>query len=102
VKHSANSRLLHYISEFKGGFTSDALKFLLSGMQKVQRYRVALLSSGSKHAASVVRLKYRPGRPSVVIGQSFAYVFFSGPSKFFTIATDLCKACVSADVLLFK
>jgi hypothetical protein len=58
--------------------------------------------SRNKHTAAIARLKQkdRPGKHSL-IGESSA-TSFSGPSKFATFATDLCKASVSADIPLSK
>jgi hypothetical protein len=48
-----------------------------------------------------LKQKDRPGRQSL-IGESSATSSSSGPSKFATFVTDLCKTFVSADIPLFK
>jgi hypothetical protein len=73
----------------------------LSGMWKIYCRTTAFSSlSGNKHTAAIARLKQkdRPGKQSL-IGESSA-TSFSGPSKFATFATDLCKASVSAIIIV--
>jgi hypothetical protein len=59
--------------------------------------------SGSKHIATIARLKQkdRPSRQSLNDGSSVTSSS-SGPSKFATFVPDLCKAVVLADITLFK
>jgi hypothetical protein len=68
-----------------------------------QHSQVTQNLSGSRHIATIAQLKQKdgPGRQSL-IGESSATSSSSGPSKFATFATDLCKAFVSADIPLFK
>jgi hypothetical protein len=58
---------------------------------------------GSTHIAFIAQLKQkdRPGRQSLN-GESSVTSSSSGPSKFATFATDLCKASVPTDIPLFK
>jgi hypothetical protein len=68
-----------------------------------QRSQVTQYLSRNKHIAAIARFKQkdRPGRQSL-IGEFSATSSSSGPSKFSTFATDLCKAFVSPDMPLFK
>jgi hypothetical protein len=106
VKCSDSSRLRQYVSDFKDMFTSDGkVPFCQACGKSIvaqQHSQVTQHLSGSKHIAAIARLKQkdRPGK-QYVIGESSA-TSSSGPSKFATFATDLCKAFVSADIPLFK
>jgi hypothetical protein len=55
----------------------------------------------ANHIAAAVRLKDWPGRQSL-IGEPSAVRSSSGPYKFATFASHLCKALVSTDIPLFK
>jgi hypothetical protein len=107
VKSSDSSSLRQYVSDFKDVFTSDSKVIICQACGKSivpqQRSQVTQHSSGSKHTAAIARLKQkdRPGRQSL-IGESSATSSSSGPSRFVTFATDLCKEYVSADIPLFK
>jgi hypothetical protein len=105
VKSSASSHLHYYVSDFKDVFTSDGevLFFQTCGKPIVtqQHYQVTQHLSGSKHTATTVHLKDWPGRQSL-IGETSATSSSSGPSKFATFVTDLCKTFVSAYIPHFK
>jgi hypothetical protein len=107
MKSNDSSRLRQLVSDFKDVFTSDGkvLFCLACGKSIVaqQRSQVTRHLSGSKHIATIARLKQkdRPGRQSLS-GESSATSSSSGPSKFATFATDLCKSFVSADIPLLK
>jgi hypothetical protein len=107
VKFSDSSHLRQHVSDFRDGFTSDGKVLFCQARGKSvvaqQRSQVTQHLSGSNHIAVIVRLKQkdRPGRQSL-IGESSTTSSSSGPSKFATFATDLCKAFVSADLPLFK
>jgi hypothetical protein len=105
VKYSASSRLRQYVSDFKDVFTSDGKVLLCQACGKSvvaqRRSQVTQHLSRNKHTTAVARLKDRPGR-HFLIDESSAASSSSGPSKFDTFASDLCKAFVSADVPLFS
>jgi hypothetical protein len=87
-------------------FTSDGKVLFCKACGKsivTQRSQITQHSSGTKYIAAIVRLKLkdRPGKQSL-IGESSATSSSSGPFKFATSATDLCKAFQSADIPLFK
>jgi hypothetical protein len=107
VKSSDSSRLHQYVSDFKDVFTSDGKVLFCQACGKSivaqQCSQVTQHLSGSKHIAATARLKQKdwPDRQSL-IGESSATSSSSGPSKFATFATDLCKAFVSANITHFK
>jgi hypothetical protein len=84
VKSSASSHFHQYVSDFKDVFTSDGkvLFCLACGKSIVaqQHSQVTQHSSGNKHTVTVVHLKDRLRRQSL-IGETSATSFFSGPSN---------------------
>jgi hypothetical protein len=107
VKSGDSSRLRQYVSNFKDVLTSDGKVLFCQACGKStvsqQLSQVTQHLSGNTHIAVIVRLKQkdRPGRQSLN-GESSVTSSSSGPSKFATFATDLCKASVPADIPLFK
>jgi hypothetical protein len=81
-------------------FTSDGKVFFCQACKKYivakQQYDIIHRLCGSKHTAAIVCLKDVPGMQSLI--SKLSATSSSGPSKFATFATDLCKAFVSAQI----
>jgi hypothetical protein len=96
--------LLQYVSDYKDVFTSDGKVLFCQVYGKFvviqQCFQVTQHVSGSKHIASVVRLKVRPGRQSLICESLLLQVFIQDLPNM-PLLRHLCKAFVSADVPLF-
>jgi AraC-like DNA-binding protein len=93
VKSSASPHLHQYVSEFNDMFTSHGQVLFCQARRKStvaqQHSQVEQRCSGIKHIAATVGLKDQSYR-QFLISESSA-TSSSGPSKFSTSATDLCK-----------
>jgi hypothetical protein len=95
-KSSAGSCLCQHVSDFRDVFISGCKVIFCQAcgksIVKQQCPQVTQQLSGSKLNATIVCLKDRPGRQSL-IGESSATSSSSGPSKFATFVTSVQSIC---------